>query len=249
MAELEFGGMTFRGGKIFAILTALSTLGGGAWAGFEFYADYMDMKEIVQNIDIDEIAAANELQVQKLDDAIQYTQDIKNDLRADIIRIEGLVSGLEDRINESESTIRAFRNEIYDKLDAFEARFRSVLKDNQDAMAASEERLRIELKSNQDTMAAMRDTIATRLEESESRIKATQGSIETTLEGVRNEMNQVQKDVTASIREVEGTIRVSEKDVRNTMRETESRIDKEMGTLERDLKEIIQESLDNPLAN
>ena len=51
MAEFEFAGMTFRGGKIAVILTALSTLGGVAWAGFEFYADYMDMKEIVQNID------------------------------------------------------------------------------------------------------------------------------------------------------------------------------------------------------
>ena len=27
MAEFEFGGMTFKGGKMFAILTALSTLG------------------------------------------------------------------------------------------------------------------------------------------------------------------------------------------------------------------------------
>ena len=46
MAEFEFAGTTFRGGKMFAVLTALSTLGGGAWAGFEFYKDYMDMKEI-----------------------------------------------------------------------------------------------------------------------------------------------------------------------------------------------------------
>ena len=50
MAEFEFAGTTFRGGKMFAVLTALSTLGGGLWAGFEFYKDYMDMKEIVQNI-------------------------------------------------------------------------------------------------------------------------------------------------------------------------------------------------------
>ena len=53
MAEFEFAGTTFRGGKMFAILTALSTLGGGAWGGFEIYKDYMDMKEIIQEIDID----------------------------------------------------------------------------------------------------------------------------------------------------------------------------------------------------
>jgi len=80
MAEFEFGGMTFRGGKMVAVLTALSTAGGAAWGGFEFYKDYMDMKEIIQNIDIQEIQAANELQLQKLEDAIAYTEAIRADL-------------------------------------------------------------------------------------------------------------------------------------------------------------------------
>ena len=44
MAEFEFGGMTFKGGKAAVLLTALSTLGGASWAAFEFYKDYTDMK-------------------------------------------------------------------------------------------------------------------------------------------------------------------------------------------------------------
>ena len=44
MAEAEFGGVKFKGGKIFVLLTALSTLGGVAWGGFEFYNDYRNMK-------------------------------------------------------------------------------------------------------------------------------------------------------------------------------------------------------------
>ena len=32
MAEVEFGGMTFKGGKMMILLTALSTLGGATWA-------------------------------------------------------------------------------------------------------------------------------------------------------------------------------------------------------------------------
>ena len=44
MAEAEFGGVKFKGGKIFVLLTALSTLGGVAWGGFEFYNDYRTMK-------------------------------------------------------------------------------------------------------------------------------------------------------------------------------------------------------------
>ena len=46
--EVEFAGVKFRGGKIFVIVTALSTLGGGLYAGFEFWKDYMDMKEKIE---------------------------------------------------------------------------------------------------------------------------------------------------------------------------------------------------------
>ena len=49
MAELEVAGIKFRGGKIFVILTALTTAGGGLWGGFEFYKDYLNMKEQIQS--------------------------------------------------------------------------------------------------------------------------------------------------------------------------------------------------------
>ena len=220
MAEVEFGGMTFKGGKMFAVLTALSTLGGALWGGFEFYKDYMDMKEIIQNIDIDEIQAANELQLQKLEDAIGYTQDIKGDLKNDIARLEALIGTLEDNVIESENTVREVRADIYSKMDAFEERFRLTLKDNQD------------------TMADLRDKISTNLESSEARIKATQAGIGDTLEGIRNEMNQLQKDVTASIREVEAGARLLDKDIRSDMK-----------LLDKNISEKLQEALDNPLSN
>ena len=184
MAEFEFAGTTFRGGKMFAVLTALSTLGGGLWAGFEFYKDYMDMKEIIANIDTQAIAARNDVIETKLGEAIDYTRDIKNDLRSDVMAMEDLVDKIEAKVDVAEN-----------------------------------------------------------------RIKESQNGIETTLEGVRNEMNSLQKDVTASIREVEANSRINEKDVRDTMRATETRIDEKMRLLERDLKEILQEALDNPLAD
>ena len=195
MAEIELGGMTFRGGKMMIILTALSTLGGGLWGGFEIYKDYMDMKEIIANIDTQAISARNDMIELKLGEAIDYTRDIKNDLRADVLNMEDLVDKIQQKTE--------------DKV------------------------LRIEV----------------RMDAAEERIKLANDSIEATLEGVRNEMNTLQKDVTTSIREVESGVRVSEKDVRDTMREVESRIDEKMRLLERDLKEVLQEALDNPLAN
>jgi hypothetical protein len=49
MAEIDVGGVKFKGGKIFVIITALTTAGGVLWGGFEFYKDYLDMKEQIQN--------------------------------------------------------------------------------------------------------------------------------------------------------------------------------------------------------
>lgn len=106
MAEFEFAGMTFRGGKMMVVLTALSTLGGGAWAGFEFYNDYRNMKEVVENIDVDAIKAENELVITKLDEAIDYTRDIKSGLRDDILSIETQADRVEDDVREMEDKVR-----------------------------------------------------------------------------------------------------------------------------------------------
>jgi septal ring factor EnvC (AmiA/AmiB activator) len=106
MAEVEFGGMTFSGGKMFVLISALSTLGGASWAGFEFYADYMDMKEVVLNMDTGEIESRNKIIEQKLDDAISYTRDIKSGLRDDIISIEKQADRVEDKVRESEEKVR-----------------------------------------------------------------------------------------------------------------------------------------------
>jgi len=106
MAEFEFAGTTFRGGKMFVVLTALSTLGGAAWGGFEVYKDYMDMKEIIQNMDTDAMNARMDIVNTKLDEAIDYTRDIKSGLRDDILAIEKQVDRMEDKIRESEQETR-----------------------------------------------------------------------------------------------------------------------------------------------
>jgi len=185
MADMEVGGVKFSGfGKIGIAVTALSTLAGSAYVGYEFYFDYLDLREVVQEIDIDEIKAQNELVLTKLDDAIVYTRDIKNNLRDDLLKLEGYIDKLE-----------------------------------------------------------------TKIETSSERIKTTQSSIDLVLENVLNQMNEVQKDVTTSIREVESLIRESEKDVRDTMRETVNNVEADMGKLEDQLNERLQEALDNPLSN
>tara|TARA_R110000851_G_scaffold213756_1_gene366325 strand:+ start:1984 stop:2457 length:474 start_codon:yes stop_codon:yes gene_type:complete len=47
--EAEFGGVKFKGGKIFGLLIALSTLVGGLYGGFVAYKDYTDFKNFIEN--------------------------------------------------------------------------------------------------------------------------------------------------------------------------------------------------------
>ena len=50
MAEVSFGGVSFKGGRIVVIITALTTLIGAMWGGFEFYKDYLNMIDKIQRL-------------------------------------------------------------------------------------------------------------------------------------------------------------------------------------------------------
>tara|TARA_B100001057_G_scaffold27522_1_gene25288 strand:- start:138 stop:596 length:459 start_codon:yes stop_codon:yes gene_type:complete len=138
MAEFEFGGMTFKGGKAAVLLTALSTLGGASWAAFEFYKDYTDMKEIVENIDVDAIEARNSVIETKLDEAIEYTRDIKSGLRDDIISIEKQADRVEDQVRDSEEKVRVMIDKASER---FENKRDSLQSDTDRDMKELEDRL------------------------------------------------------------------------------------------------------------
>ena len=124
MAEIEYGGIKVGGSKLLLVLPLIGTLGGGLWAGFEFYKDYMNMKEIIANIDTDEIAAKNAVLETKLDEALEYSRDIKNGLRDDIVRLERIVDKVEDDINGVEDDVRIT---IDDAAERFEVKRQDLL--------------------------------------------------------------------------------------------------------------------------
>lgn len=166
MAEFEFGGMTFRGGKMAVILTALSTAGGALWGGFEFYKDYMDMKEIVQNIDVDAIAAENEKviltmdnQMIRIEEAIEYTRDIKSDLRKDVMEMEALVERLEDKTDKSEDRVKDSQSAIETHLETIRNEMNQLRKEVGDSIRENEALIRETEKDVRDSMRTTEDRI------------------------------------------------------------------------------------------
>lgn len=145
MAEFEFAGMTFKGGKAAVILTALSTLGGAAWAGFEFYKDYMDMREIVANIDVGVIEARNAVIETKLDEAIEYTRDIKNSLKDDITRIERVSDATSTRMKDLQTDIDERLRDVSDLARETEKDVRDTMREVENRIEADMEKLEKEL--------------------------------------------------------------------------------------------------------
>jgi len=140
--EVEFAGVKFRGGKIFVIITALSTLGGGLYAGFEFWKDYMDMKEKIETYvapDLSEfdkklaVLRADMDALQKIEKMIEDTaiqtrdeaRTIKNDLKAEIVRTERLVESIERRVKGIQDDTRKMIDKENDRNDKIRERIQN----------------------------------------------------------------------------------------------------------------------------
>lgn len=116
MAELEIAGAKIKGGKLLLVLPVLSALGGGLWGGFEFYKDYMDMKEKIQSYQAPDLSAIHE-KLSVLEEEMRATKEIsenfvdtvrdaKSDTRQDIVRVEKVVDRVENDIDEVEDELR-----------------------------------------------------------------------------------------------------------------------------------------------
>ena len=159
MAELEIAGAKIKGGKILLVLPILGTLGGGLWGGFEFYKDYMDMKEQIQNYvapDLSEfdkkLAVLHEemsslktemaavVQLEKVikesaDDARDYTKEIKRDLKDEMHHMSEQVDDIEKRGKEAFRLVR-------ESIETNDTKARKMITDNSERFDSRREQLR-----------------------------------------------------------------------------------------------------------
>ena len=159
MAEVEFAGVKFKGGKMIAIVMALSTLVGGLYGGFEVYKDYMDMKEKISQYKAPDLSEfdkklavlheemsslktemAGVVQLEGIikesaDDARDYTKDIKRDLKEEIHHMSKQVDDIEKRGKD------AFRM-VRDSIENNDTKVRKLVTDSGDRFDTRREQLR-----------------------------------------------------------------------------------------------------------
>lgn len=95
---ISIGGYNFTPAKIMIAGAIVSSTLGGLYGAFEVYKDYMSMKEAIQTYvapDLSEINKKLAVVTENSQKAVEYTQDIKNDLKSDIRRLENVVENVE----------------------------------------------------------------------------------------------------------------------------------------------------------
>ena len=131
-------GMRMSAAAIAAAFALLSTIIGSLYGGFVLYQKV----ESIANLDLDAYSQQMEVMDAKVQEALDYSRDIKNGLRDDILRIEQQTDRVEDMVRNTEEKVRVM---IDDAEVRFETR-REQLRMSQDAdMEELEERLNAKL--------------------------------------------------------------------------------------------------------
>ena len=101
---ISIGGYEFTPAKLMVAFTLVSSILGGLYGVFEVYKDYQGMKKRIAEYvapDLSELNKKMEITMQNSEKSVQYTQDIKNDLKGDIRRLEGTVEQVERSTKQS----------------------------------------------------------------------------------------------------------------------------------------------------
>jgi len=178
VAAVEYQGIKLSGGKLLIILPLLGTIGGGLWAGFEFYKDYMDMKEQIQKYVAPDLSGFDKrLDVFKqkmvsVEDSVtkatDYTRDIKNDLKKDVARLEKSVDAAERRTKETADAVRTTLDQNENKVRGMVTKFDTRREQIRNDMTSLEGRLK---KQMGDLEKATSDKIRKALENPLSKMK------------------------------------------------------------------------------
>ena len=116
---ISIGGYEFTPAKLMVAFTLVSSVLGGLYGAFEVYKDYQSMKKRIAEYvapDLSELNKKMEITMQNSEKSVQYTQDIKNDLKGDIRRLEGVVDSVERGSKQSQRETDLAVKDVRDEL-------------------------------------------------------------------------------------------------------------------------------------
>ena len=148
--EIDIGGIKFKGGRVFLIITILSSFIGVLWGGFEAYQRYLDMeakinsfvspdlsgfdkKLEVLNTEFEMLQSEITIILDEVALVADVAKELKNDLKADVRRIETIVEDVEQRVKEDSrenaKDLKEAINEIKDSMTELEEKTSKQIKE------------------------------------------------------------------------------------------------------------------------
>ena len=148
MAEVEFAGLKFKGGKIFGILLALSTLIGSLYGGFVMFKDYQDMKSVMLSYSAPDLSGLEKelalieqevgiissemaMMIAEISLVSDVANELKNDLRTDLRRVESIIEDVEQNqktdSRENSSDIKFAIKDIQDEMAELEIKITEII--------------------------------------------------------------------------------------------------------------------------
>jgi len=130
MPSIEYSGMKVSGGKAFAILTLLGALGSGAWAVFEFWKDYQDMKGKILEYTAPDLSQYDEgmavlkseidMILQEITIISDVARDMRSDMKADLRQQAGDIRHITEIVNDVEDRQKEDARELLNEMKLLE---------------------------------------------------------------------------------------------------------------------------------
>lgn len=116
---ISIGGYEFTPAKLMVAATIVSSTLGGLYGVFEVYKDYMGMKDKIAKYvspDLTEIYKKLEVLDANTTKMTEFTSEIRNDLKADIRRLESVVESVErsskTTARDTDATVKEIKRDV-----------------------------------------------------------------------------------------------------------------------------------------
>ena len=105
---ISIGGYSFTPAKLMIAGTIVTSTLGMLYGAFEVYKDYQDMKEAIQEYTAPDLSALDKkisIAEENAANAVEFTRDIRTDLRGDIRRLEGVLDSVDRSAKQSQREV------------------------------------------------------------------------------------------------------------------------------------------------
>jgi len=151
---ISIGGYEFTPAKLMIAFTIVSSLLGGLYGTFEVYKDYMGMKDKIAKYvspDLTEIYKKMEVLDANTSKMVEYTDSIKNDLKQDVRRVEGVVENIErstktDQRN-TDGTVKEIKRDVDTNVKEIRKNTDDTIRDLNRDMVKNQKELQAEIRA------------------------------------------------------------------------------------------------------